>query len=162
MRGAIFLTLIALAGCKAEPSADASSQPEPDVSASAEAPARIKTPAMPIALQPLNEADSAQAGLEGAGCSFAPTGQEEPVLLADLSVAVVKAKDMTMTLAVDGNAPSGQERYAGQTHTARIEHAAGPGAPWGDEGVSWQAVLTVQDPDQREVYRSAGTFVCSA
>ncbi len=161
MRAAVVLSLLIVAGCKAQRSSDAPVQ-EPVAASGTDAKTRTMAPAMPIALQPLSEADSAQAGLEGAGCSFSPTGQDEPVLLADLTVAVVRAKDMTLTFAVDANAPSGQERYAGQTLTARIEHAAGPGAPWGDEGVSWQAILTVRDPDQREVYRSAGTFVCSA
>ena len=162
MRAIATVFLLALAACQGEPSPQQQTPGDAADVATAEAAQEGKAPAPQLALQPLSEADSAQAGLEGAGCSFAPTGQERAVLMADLSVAVIKAQDMTMTFAVDGGSAKGVQHYVGKTHTARIEHAAGPGEPWGDEGASWQAVLTVQDPDHREVYRAAGTFVCSA
>lgn len=162
MRRLLLLIVLPLAACKPDASPEEQARRDAADVAAVEKAQAVRAPAQPLRLQPLGEADGAQAGLSGAGCSFVPAGFDQPVLLADMHRAIVKAADATSALAVDVGTDGAVRRYVGKAHTARIETAGGGGSRSGEEGMEYPATMTMQDADKREVYRAVGTLYCGA
>ena len=114
---------------------------------------KVKPLPKPLVLQPLADIDVTNAVKEGASCAFVPIGGgPAPILVAGLHVALLKAGNAAIVMAVDRGAASERPHYVGKTHTARIERLGGTG----------QARLTIEDADRREVYRAQGGFACSS
>jgi hypothetical protein len=162
MRRIVLAVLFALAACKAELSPTEQARSDAADVAKVEAAQQVRAPVQPLVLQPLGEADSARAGLSGAGCSFVPAGQEQPVLTADLSRAIIKSADATIDLAVDSGADGAVRHYVGKVFVGNIDQGADRGQAWGEEGMKYAATLTLQDRDRRQVYRAAGSLYCGA
>lgn len=152
--------LIALAGCGKK---DKREDIGPEADAAVAQLERLQRGApVPIMLQPVGRAQAAVARLDGAGCQFTPgAGDGAPVLVADSRVAVLRAANAAMIMAVDPGATPERPHFVGKTHTVRIDRSPGPGEPLGDEGESWRGVLTVEDADHRTVCRTAGRYACS-
>lgn len=161
MRRLLLALFLPLAACKPDVTPEEQARRDAADVAAVEKAQKVRAPAQPLALQPLGEGDGAQVGLSGAGCSFAPLGVDQPVLLADMHRAIVKVADATTMLAVDVGADGAVRKYVGKVHTARIA-TEGSGTPSGDEGMEYAATMTMQDADKREVYRATGTLYCGA
>lgn len=81
-------------------------------------------------------------------------------MLSDARVAVLRAANAAMVMAVDPGAAAERPHFVGKTHTVRIERGTGLASIPRDGGEGWQAVLTVEDADHRPVYRAGGLYEC--
>lgn len=162
MRKALMLLILPLAACGGNPTPEEKAADDAAAVAMVEKAQKMRAPPRPLALEPISEADSAAAAISGAGCSFVPEGQSQPVLVGDTERAIIKTADVPTTFAVDVGTAATSHHYVGRTHTAFIDQAGDKGQPWGEEGIKASGVLTVQDTDKREVYRARGTVYCGA
>lgn len=117
-------------------------------------------------LQTLAEADMADLGEEGAGCSFygGPDASGDPLLVSDEASATFKTGGKLVTIKVSAkkqkrSGPS--QEFSGKGYLIAFAQMGQP-KPDGEEGTSWPARLNLLDAQGSPLYAKDGTLYCGA
>lgn len=151
---ALLLAVLLLSACADEPSADEQQRIDDAAVAAVEAANAQVPPIEELRPQIITDADVAEAGIEGAHCTYMPGTNSSPRLIVRKLDAYLKLDGDMIRLAADSGSlelPGGtRTTYNGRAMVVRLTME-------GDQGT-----ITIDDPYGREVYAVTGSVACVA